>query len=174
MAHFDNFALAVTLAAVVTAAATDLRSRRIPNWLVVSYLAAGVGLNCADKSVNGLWFSLAGLCVAALAVAPFYWMGGLGMGDCKLLAAIGACLGPYQMVFVLFGTAIAGGGIAVLYALRRGALRSSLGGLAALTGWIARHGARTHPEIHLKNSERLAIPYATAIAAGALFSFLQV
>jgi Flp pilus assembly protein protease CpaA len=109
-----------------------------------------------------------------VATVPIYLLGGLGMGDCKLLAAVGAWLGLYQMVYVLFGTALAGGILAVLFVSRQGQLARALrSALSVVTGWT-QHGIRKNFEVSLDNPAALSMPYGPAIAAGVFFSFLYV
>lgn len=159
---------------VLVAAAIDARERRIPNWLVGPCLLTGLLLRWAMEGRGGLWDGLAAVSLALLASVPIYLLGGLGMGDCKLLAAVGVWLGLYQMVYVLFGTAFAGGIFAILFAAREGqlvrALRSTL---SVVTGWT-QHGIRKNREVSLDNPSALSMPYGPAIAAGVFFSFLYV
>src|SRR5437868_1759821 len=105
------------LAVVLFAAAWDICCRRIPNWLVLPFLVAGLISTSASRGFAGAGASIGGIAVAVAAVGPMCWMGGMGMGDLKLCAAIGAWIGPSQMVFALVITGIAGGIIAVTYAL---------------------------------------------------------
>src|SRR2546425_3121875 len=88
--------MVVALAAVlVTAMCTDLRSSRIPNWL--TFPAMGFAL-LAHAWLGGLQealFSLAGLGAGLGLFLILYATGSLGAGDVKLMAAVGALVGPY-------------------------------------------------------------------------------
>src|SRR4051812_35125806 len=90
-----------TLVVMVIATISDIRSRRIPNWLVVPFLVAGVAVSTATHGWGGLGQSLLGVLVAALLLGILYGLGGMGMGDVKLCAAIGAWIGPRQLVLAL-------------------------------------------------------------------------
>jgi len=158
------------LALVSFAAAWDIYCRRIPNWLVLPFLAAGLLLSGLTRGLAGAGASLAGIAVAVAAFGPICWMGGMGMGDLKLCAAIGAWIGPSQMLFALVVTGIAGGIIAVGYALRRKSLGRSLEGAADLAGRL--WGKRGPDRLSLDRPGALAIPYAPAIAIGTLFAYL--
>ena len=99
--------LLITAVALYTAvaAATDLRSRRIPNWLTLPTAAAGLLFHTCFPSGWGFVDSFSGLAIGfALLLVPFL-AGGSGMGDVKLLAALGAWLGP-QLMLVAFGISI--------------------------------------------------------------------
>ncbi|MBX7073880.1 MAG: A24 family peptidase [Pirellulales bacterium] len=106
------FLLAVA-AFTATAAITDIRYRRIPNYLTVPVAAAGLVFHTLHPQGFGLFTAAAGLLVGfALLLAPAL-MGGSGMGDVKLLAALGAWLGP-KLTLVAFAVSI---GLAALLAI---------------------------------------------------------
>lgn len=171
---YRTLSFIVSAVVVLVAAAIDAREHRIPNWLVGPCLLTGLLLRWAIEGRGGLWDSLAAISLALLATVPLYLLGGLGMGDCKLLAAVGAWLGLYQMVYVLFGTALAGGILAILFASRKGQLARALrSALSVITGWT-QYGIRKNFEVSLDNPSALAMPYGPAIAAGVFFSFLYV
>jgi len=74
---------------LVIATVVDLYSRRIPNWLVLPFLAAGVIVTTATHGVKGLGQSLAGIALAVAVTGVLCWLRGMGMGDLKLCAAVG-------------------------------------------------------------------------------------
>lgn len=89
----------IALLVASTAAATDLRSGRIPNWLTFSAVPIGVGLHALNNGVAGLLESLIAVvvCMAVPGVVYKASQGnGIGGGDIKLFAALGALLGPMQ------------------------------------------------------------------------------
>ena len=86
---------------LAVATITDLRSRRIPNWLVLPFLVAGIVVSGVSHGWHGIGQSLMGLALGGVLFGLLYWMGGMGMGDVKLLAAIGAWIGPGQLVVAL-------------------------------------------------------------------------
>ncbi|MCI0358359.1 MAG: A24 family peptidase [Planctomycetaceae bacterium] len=98
-----EFAAAVALLTAI-AAVLDYRTKKIPNWLTVS--AAGLGLAYHSLAPGGMGplLSLAGFAVGfSLLILPWL-LGGGGMGDVKLLAALGAWMGPV-LILVSFGVA---------------------------------------------------------------------
>jgi prepilin peptidase CpaA len=152
---------------------TDLRSRRIPNWLVLPFLVAGIAVSFGPKTwhVIGVVQSLEGMGLGLLLFGILAWMGGMGMGDVKLCAAIGAWVGPKQLFVALVITGIAGGVMAVLWALMGGFLGELFAGTGDLLfGWKKR-GMKTDPEMTLANPRARKMPYAPAIAIGTLMSF---
>ncbi len=114
-----SIALWPTLMVVAVATFTDLRSRRIPNWLVFPFLLAGIVVSGALHGWSGIGQSLEGIALGGLLFGVLCWMGGMGMGDVKLCAAIGAWIGPSQLLLALVITGIAGGIMALGWAARR-------------------------------------------------------
>jgi prepilin peptidase CpaA len=142
-----TFAWWPTVAVLAVATLTDLRSRRIPNWLVVPFLVAGLAVQAWLFGWHGFGQSLEGFGLGALVYGIFSIFGGMGMGDVKLVAAIGAWIGPKQLLFAMLMTAMAGGLIAV---------GAAIYGKFAGDTWKSRK-----------------IPYAPAIAIGTLISFFS-
>jgi prepilin peptidase CpaA len=142
-----SFAWWPTLAVLTVATFTDLRSRRIPNWLVLPFMAAGLIVPALFTGWQGFFQSLEGFGLGALIYGFLSVMGGMGMGDVKLVAAIGAWVGPKQLLFAILITAMAGGLMAIGWAI-----------YGKFTGdvWKSRK-----------------IPYAPAIAVGTLVSFFS-
>ena len=162
-----------TIVVLGVATVTDLRSRRIPNWLVFPFLAAGLALSFAPASWHGIGIaqSLEGMGLGLLLFGILAMMGGMGMGDVKLCAAIGAWVGPQQLFFALVVTAVAGGIMAVVWAAMGGFLGDLFSGSADLMlGWRKR-GMKINPEQTLANPKARKMPYAPAIAVGTLLSF---
>jgi prepilin peptidase CpaA len=152
---------------------TDLRSRRIPNWLVLPFLAAGVLVSFGPKGwhVISVVQSLEGIGLGLLLFGTLAWMGGMGMGDVKLCAAIGAWVGPKQLFVALVLTGIVGGVMAVVWAAMGGFLGELFSGTGnLLLGW-GKRGMRRDPEMTLANPRARKMPYAPAIAIGTLISF---
>src|SRR5437868_8522669 len=104
----------------------DLRTRRIPNVISGSALLVGVVLNALYYGSTGLLWSLGGaVIVVAVLLAPFA-LGGLGGGDVKMIAAIGAFLGPrLALEGLVVGMAI-GGILMAIHLARLGRLSEKI------------------------------------------------
>lgn len=160
-----------TVLVVSVATFTDLRSRRIPNWLVLPFLTAGFAVSAWLHGWHGLVQSAQGMGLGLLVFGILAWLGGMGMGDVKLCAAIGAWVGPSQLLLALVVTGLAGGVMALAWALWGGFLGELLKGSGDLMfGWRER-GGLAHPELVLANPRARKMPYAPAIAIGTLISF---
>ena len=149
-----TLATAVLVLAAVTAAAIDVRSRRIPNWLTGTLALIALGVHVPQGVVPAL-IAIASMC-GAFALGSFAFSAGwFGGGDVKLIAA---CCGlvsfPGCVSLVLF-ILLAG----ALLALVTAALRGRLLALVRSTAAVAVRGAPT---------EKNALPYGVAIAAGSI------
>ncbi|KAA6459278.1 prepilin peptidase [Acidobacteria bacterium AB60] len=150
---------------------TDLRSRRIPNWLSLPFMAFGLGLSGGMNGWHGVLQSVEGFALGAVIFGAMHFMGGMGMGDVKLAAAIGAWIGPEQLMLALVVTGLAGGIMALSWAIFGGFTGELLRGSGELVfGWKGR-STMAHPELVLSNPRTRKMPYAPAIAIGTLISF---
>lgn len=151
----------------------DVRERRLPNVLTVGAFAGAILLRLPlglGALADGLLGALLGFALAL----PFFLVGGLGGGDVKLLAAVGAFLGPRDLWFALLVMALVGGVMAVVVILRHRAVTQTLVNLRAI---FASFGARTfggwrgeesRAAVTLETPGVLTVPYGVAISAGAL------
>lgn len=159
-------ALFVALAATVC----DVRTRRIPNVLTVAAAAAALGFGLVTNGAWGLGMSAAGWLVGAALFFPFFALGGMGAGDVKLLAALGAWLGPGDALWLAIFASIAGGVMAAIVSLYHGYLRQ-----AAINVWLMLLQWRTAgpgpiPGMTLRDSRGPRLAYAIPIAAGLVFT----
>lgn len=112
----EQLLIPVLLAYVIAVAVTDLRHRRIPNGLTLAAAAAGLVLNGLGGGIAGLASAGLGLAVALGAFLPMYAGRGLGAGDVKAMAAVGAIVGA-PAVFITIGFTLVGGAIAAIAVL---------------------------------------------------------
>ncbi|HEX3893340.1 MAG TPA: A24 family peptidase [Terracidiphilus sp.] len=162
-----------TIVVLAVSTITDLRSRRIPNWLVLPFWVLGLAASFVPKSWHGIGIvqSLEGMGLGLLLFGVLAFMGGMGMGDVKLCAAIGAWVGPKQLFVALVLTGIVGGIMAVVWALAGGFLGELFSGTGDLVfGWRNREKSAEN-EHTLANPLARKMPYAPAIAIGTLISF---
>src|SRR5260221_13553602 len=85
--------LAVLASGLAIAVVTDVRTRRIPNWLTGSLAAAGLGMAFAGVGLTPGQAAL-GLLAGLALMMPAHLIGATGAGDVKLMAAVGAVVGP--------------------------------------------------------------------------------
>jgi len=105
--------LAVMIPAILYASWIDYSERRVPNWLNGSLALAGFAAQAFFFGTSGLGTAGLGLLVGfALLIVPWL-MHGMGAGDVKLMAAIGAWLGPW-LTLLSFGVGVLIGGVAAI------------------------------------------------------------
>ena len=157
--------LVLTLGLAI-AVVTDVRTRRIPNWLTGSIAGAGFGLAFGGGVVTPTQAAL-GLLTGLLLMMPGHLIGATGAGDVKLMAAAGTMLGPDLAFRAFLYSAVAGGVFALAVALHRGILATTLQDAGRLVTSPA--GARQAIESPAR-SNRFA--YGPAIATGTLISLM--
>lgn len=154
-------ALAVLLALI--AAWTDLRSRRIPNWLTVPGLAVGIAASTALSGWSGLKDSLLGAGLGLILLLPFVLLRSLGAGDWKLAGALGAFSGPAALVDLLLGSIFVAGVMAFALVVYKGRLRETVRNIGHIIVSLVTFrlpGSR----VSLDNPDSLKIPYGVALA----------
>ncbi|NLI95216.1 MAG: prepilin peptidase [Synergistaceae bacterium] len=140
----------------------DLRFRKIPNLLNGAILLAALAWHASRGDVlQAAWGAAAGF----LALLVPYWLGGMGAGDVKFMAALGAAAGwPFAADTILW-SALSGGVLVVSLAIRREEWQQA---------WLA---AASGPREALKSlcrstasRKRKKVPYALAMTAGFVLS----
>jgi prepilin peptidase CpaA len=145
----------------------DWRWRRIPNWITVSAAAAGVVLNFAIGGWDGAKQSILGLALGLGLLLPLVLMRSLGAGDWKLTGAVGAIVGPRDLVIVLVIALLIAGLMALALIVHKRRVRDALanikGALRSLY-WRQMPG----PQLTLENPAALKIPFGVALALAAI------
>jgi prepilin peptidase CpaA len=129
-------ALGVSAFVMVTIVVADLRSMRIPNKLTYPAAAGGLALHLGAAIHNpqlawwsGLGDSLAGLALGFFVLFAGFLFGGIGGGDVKACAALGALVGLGTTVYGLLYMGLIGGAIALSIMIWKGKLFRSLGNM---------------------------------------------
>jgi prepilin peptidase CpaA len=113
-----SLTVGVPLGLLASASVYDLRYREIPDVFPALVLAWAVSATALRLSANG-WTELGlGLGVGLALGLVLFRFGGFGGGDAKLVAALGALLGPREIFVLLFYVALAGAVLAIVAALR--------------------------------------------------------
>ncbi len=168
MTMMQPMPIRVTLSLIVAVAAvTDMRSRRIPNWLTLPALP--IGLVAQSVYGDGFWQGVLGA-LGGFAV-PFllFAIGAGGAGDAKLFAVVGAFVGIRNLGAVFVLISVIGGVAAVLVALRAGALSRILKSSVRIVVSLGRgrwDEFRAQSDLNKPGAIRLA--YGAVIALGAL------
>jgi len=153
------------------AAAWDWRSRKIPNWLTIPGLVAGITLHAVLAGWPGVSFALKGAGLALLMLLPLVMLRAFGAGDWKLMGAVGAFLGWKLFLFVLVGSIFASGLMAVVQMYRVGRVGETLRNMVTLVKGFFAFGLRKKPNISLDNPRLLKLPFGVAVAAATIACF---
>jgi prepilin peptidase CpaA len=147
----------------IVAGWTDYRSRRIPNWLTVSGLAVGIGINVAMAGWVGLRTSLLGAGLGLLLLLPFVLLRSLGAGDWKLAGALGAFVGAGVVVNLLLGSVFVAGVMAAALVIYKRRVRQTLRNIGHLLVSLVTFRL-PGSEVSLDNPQSLKVPYGVALA----------
>ncbi len=157
----------------------DIRSHRIPNKLVLIGVVTGVvlngllpegwGFNSAIPGGLGWLGALKGLGVGMAVLLPIYWLRAMGAGDVKLMAMVGAFLGPTDVLGAVLATFIAGGLMALVVVLWSKQLANFLQNIKLiLLGGVVKMSAGQLPLMNDLPVSVGKLPYAVAITVGTL------
>jgi prepilin peptidase CpaA len=158
---------------LIEAALIDGRALRVPNWLTYHFLLAGLAFAFGFGGSDRLWWSAAGALVGLMTLLPLYAIGGMGAGDVKLMAGLGAWIGPWLVFQTFVASAVVGAGIALVMMVCSGELGKHL----VMTQVIG------HEIMSIRNPSLLAeragerkprmllLPYGIPIAIGSIALF---
>lgn len=142
---------------------TDLRRRRIPNWLTVPALVIGIIANTVLSGMSGLKASLLGAALGLALLLPFVLLRSLGAGDWKLAGALGAFTGPGLLVDLLLASILVAGIMAVALVIYKRRTRQTIRNIGhILISLVTFRLPGT--QVSLDNPESLKVPYGVALA----------
>jgi prepilin peptidase CpaA len=160
----------VLLGLLVAAALSDYRSFRIPNWITGGGIVFALVYNSAVPPVwhAGWTWAPAGMLLGLGALLPMYAIRAMGAGDVKLMAMVGAFLGPQGTAGALLFCVVTGGIAAFAYALHKrvlGRMVANAGGVMRGMLWsaVASGNPRLQPGT-MQSVGKLA--YGISIAVG--------
>jgi len=158
-----------TIVVVTVAVITDLLWRRIPNFLTIPAFVLAVVVRLVFQGWTGLGLAIAGAVAAPVLLLLMHGGKGIGMGDLKLTAAIGAMLGPVMAVVTVLLSAVAGGLLAILMMLRPGGQLAELVSVLSIgIPFIKKRKSDDAPAEDQTSMETM--PYGLAIGAGSLMT----
>jgi prepilin peptidase CpaA len=160
----------VLIFVLLLASAFDIRQRRIPNRLLAASLLIALAVQLTSGTPSALLTTyLAGFGIGLLMFLPLYLMGGMAAGDVKLMATVGAFLGPALVFQASLFTYICGGVMALLIILFKRRGRDALANVGALLHplLLRFYGQAMAPDAAPAPSVG-GMPYAVAISAGTL------
>lgn len=157
---------------LIIAAIGDLRFRKIPNWLTFSTIIVGIIYHTYTKGCQGFLFSLMGVFLGLAFLMVFYFMGGTGAGDVKLMGAVGGLLGPMGVFTAFLFTALLGGIYSIVVLILHGGFKDIVKryGMMFSTFIFTKKMTYIPPD----NKEKMPILcYGVVIALGTLISIMR-
>lgn len=163
---------AVLVLLLIAAAVIDYRTFRIPNWLTVGGMLAGLAFAAiqAPAALPGLVWAVGGLAVGLFSLLPLYVLKVMGAGDVKLLAMVGAFLSLPDIVPAIACVLVTGGIVALVFASAHRALGHAIANAVATVQGMAYTivgGARPNGRIESAMSAG-KLPYGVSIAVGTI------
>jgi prepilin peptidase CpaA len=167
---FWEVTLAVLIPGTLYASWIDYAQRRVPNWLNAALALAGLATQAWFFGGGGVWNGVLGLLVGFGVLIVPWLMHGMGAGDVKLMAAIGAWLGPWLTLVSFAVGAILGGVVAVIMIASTGRTAHAMANMHTIMTKIKRAdtafsefgGAKTF------GSTSQLLPYGVPLTAGTI------
>lgn len=161
----------VLMLALGVASIYDWRFRRVPNWLTLSMMLAGLFLQTFFDGPDGFKNSILGLFLGILLLYIPFLLGGVGGGDVKLLGALGAFLGPFSLVHVFLASAVIGGIFSLIEMARKKVWRQTCESLKHRLLYLALQQKFASESEVAFSKNPVSIPYAITMALGYLYVY---
>ena len=155
---------------LVVAAVIDGWKLKVPNWITFPMIISGWVYSTVAFGWPGLMWSVVGTAVGLALLLPAYAIGGMGAGDVKLMAGIGAWVWPAVTFYAFCVSAVLGGVIAVGMVLWRGAWAKHRQQFGHILNEIAvvRDPEQLAAIAAERKSSMLLLPYGIPIAIGTI------
>jgi prepilin peptidase CpaA len=178
VAQLVTVPVVVVFIAVLAMAVTDLWHFRVHNVLTLPLLISGLIYQGVSAGTPGLVNGLLGALFGFSALIVFWMMGGIGAGDVKLLAGVGAWLGLPLTFYVFIASSLAAGLYSIVLLLTNGNLRETWVNLQI--AWyrlkaVGRYlGSDSEVERAATQAERRQrlVPFAAMVAVGLVVALL--
>ena len=175
MAEMPGVCIVVSIILIV-AAVIDGWKLKVPNWITYPMVFAGWAFSAYMFGFNGLVASLIGTVVGLALLLPAYAIGGMGAGDVKLLAGVGAWVWGWTTFYAFCVSAVIGGLIALGMVLYRKNFQHHAGQFKAILTeiFVVRDPNQLAALAAERKSSMLLLPYGIPIAIGtiAYFAFM--
>lgn len=169
----DNWHVKLVSVVLVWAAWIDGKQLRVPNWLTFPMVLAGLAFSALSGGWAGLASGVLGMFVGLGCLLPLYAVGGMGAGDVKLMAGIGAWLGAMTTFYAFCVTVVVGAVMALVMVLARNGFKKHYANF--LTIWIEWMTIKDPKKLSQIAAERkptmLLLPYGIPICIGSIAYF---
>lgn len=170
----ENWHVKFVCLVLIVAAWIDGKQLRVPNWLTYSMVFSGIAYNCYTAGWSGLGLAMLGLAVGLATLMPLYAVGGMGAGDVKLMAGIGAWLGWEVTLYAFVWTVVVGAVMSICMVLYKRAFAKHYANfLMIFTEWMTIKDPRELSKIAAERKPTMyLLPYGIPICIGTIGYFL--
>ncbi len=170
-ANWPIWLVSITL---VVAAVIDGYKLKVPNWLTFPFVISGWIYSGVFFGWEGLMWSFLGTGVGFGLLLPAYAIGGMGAGDVKLLAGVGAWVWGTTTFFAFCVSAVVGGMIAVAMVLYGRQWQKHRYQFTAIVSEIVtvRNPEQLSTLAAERKSSMMLLPYGIPIAIGSIAYFV--
>lgn len=170
----ENWHVWLLSVVLVLAAVIDGWKLKVPNWITFPLVISGWAYSMAYFGWPGLGWSLVGTCVGLGLLLPVYAIGGMGAGDVKLLAGVGAWVWGTVTFHAFCLSAIFGGVIALAMVLYARGWQKHTHQLLSILGeiMVVRNPDQLATMAAQRKGTMMLLPYGIPIAMGTIVYFV--
>jgi prepilin peptidase CpaA len=170
----ENWHVKLVSVVLIWAAYIDGKELRVPNWITFPMVLSGLIYSACVGGWAGLGDGLIGMCVGLATLLPLYAIGGMGAGDVKLMAGIGAWLGAAVTWQAFVYSVVVGAVMAIIMVLWRKSWSKHYGNFLLITSEIMKvKDPRKLNEIATERKPHmLLLPYGIPICIGSIIYFV--
>ena len=170
----NNWHVKTVSAILILAAWIDGRELKVPNWITLPMILSGLVYSTCVGGLSGLGAGVLGMCVGLLTLLPLHAVGGMGAGDVKLMAGVGAWMG-WEITFAAFCVStVIGAVMAVVMVLSKRRMKHHYENfLLILSEWMVIRNPYELSRIAAKRKHSMMLlPYGIPICIGTIGYFL--
>jgi len=160
----------VLFLALIISLITDIKTRKILNIVTYPTILLGIALNTFFYHTAGLKFSLIGFAVGVVLFGIMFILGGLGMGDVKLMGAVGALKGGFFVLQSIVYIGIIGGILTIFFLIWKGTFAQTVKNMFYM---ISSPFSKTSKE-QVKKMPKIYLPYGPAIVIGIVILYISL
>lgn len=158
---------------LILAYVIDAKILKVPNWITFPLAFSGLIYHGCVDGWTGLGFAFVGLCFGLLTLLPLHMVGGMGEGDVKLMAGMGAWVGAILVIDAFIAIALVGGLMAVVMIAVSGRWRHHLkmAGVILNDIWTLKDPYKIYDRARERKPSMTLLPYGIPVCIGAIASF---